>query len=88
MASIGTEAGEWKSPLKKLTRFFEKSRDQWKAKCQDVRKQVRLLRNQVWAVEKSREQWAERARQAEKCVAELEQLLAQKKVRTDGPGSE
>jgi hypothetical protein len=31
-----TKDREYKSPVRKLARFFEKSRDQWKAKCREA----------------------------------------------------
>ena len=47
----------WKSPLRKLARFFGRSRDRWKAKYAALKKSFKLLVNQVRAVEKSREKW-------------------------------
>jgi len=35
----------YKSPQRKLVRFFEKSRDQWKAKCQTAKFTVKRLQN-------------------------------------------
>lgn len=70
---------KWKSPLRKLVEFFERSRDRWKAKYQELKRQWKGMQNQVRAVEKSRELWALRAKQAEQRVAELE--LAAKKRR-------
>jgi len=31
------KAKTYKSPVRKLARFFEKSRDQWKAKCLEAK---------------------------------------------------
>ena len=45
---------EYKSPLRKLVRFFEDSRDNWKQKCVALRGELKLCKNQVRAVEKSR----------------------------------
>ena len=71
----GTDAREYKSPVLKLTRFFERSRDNWKAKHQVVKQRCRKLENQVRAVEKSRTHWKEQAKQQTKRVRDLERQL-------------
>jgi chromosome segregation ATPase len=67
------------SPTVKLVRFFEGSRDRWKAKQKRLRDERKLLLNQTRAVEKSREAWRERASAAEQRVKELERELAELK---------
>jgi len=47
----------------KLVRFFELSRDKWKAKHHKVKQELKLMGNQVRAVEKSRAHWKEVAQQ-------------------------
>ena len=37
----------YKSPKRKLVKFFEKSRDKWKTKHQEVKKNVKQLKNRV-----------------------------------------
>ena len=73
-----TQEMEYASPLRKLVRFFESSRDKWKAKHHEVKKQLKLSQNQIRAVEKSRARWrqdAENARgQADGLRTELEAL--------------
>jgi uncharacterized protein YlxW (UPF0749 family) len=46
---------EYKSPIKKLVGFFEKSRDQWKEKSSENKAKVKLLNNRVRFLEKSKE---------------------------------
>lgn len=65
----------WKSPVRKLVRFFQRSRDGWKAKYRALKGKCKLLGNQVWAVEKSREKWRQLARQAQQQVRQLQQEL-------------
>lgn len=72
------EARTYKSPARKLIRFFESSRDKWKQKYLALQQARKLMSNQVRAVEKSREHWrqiaqAERQR-AEQLERELENL--------------
>ncbi len=73
------------SPTVKLVRFFEKSRDRWKAKYSTVKKECKKLENQTRAVEKSRENWRERARTSEQRVAELQREIVQQKRRRGAP---
>lgn len=70
---------KFSSPTSKLVRFFESSRDRWKAKQRKLRDERKLLLNQTRAVEKSREAWRERASAAEQRAKELERELAELK---------
>ena len=69
-----TQQKDYASPTRKLIRFFETSRDQWKRKHHEVKKQLKLAMNQVRAVEKSRARWR---RDAENATAEAERLRAE-----------
>jgi hypothetical protein len=73
--AAGTDVEVYLSPLKKLMRFFRKSRDGWKRKCQDAKHTLKLLKNQVRAVQRSREQWKLRCQEQERRIAELEAEL-------------
>jgi len=59
-----------KSPRRKLVRFFEKSRDQWKTKHHQAKADVKRLTNRVRFLERSK---ADLQTQ----VAELQRALAQ-----------
>jgi chromosome segregation ATPase len=69
----------WKSPLRKLARFFGRSRDRWKAKYAALKKAYKLMVNQVRAVEKSREKWKQDAKQAQQQLCRLQQELEELK---------
>jgi hypothetical protein len=73
------ETSELKSPLRKLVRFFQRSRDNWKGKHHAMKQKCRRLTNQAAAVEKSREQWRAQAQELRQRVEVLENELAQKK---------
>ena len=73
-----TRTSEHKSPVKKLAAFFEKARDNWKAKYIAKRDQVILLAKQVRAVEKSREHWKSVAQEAQRELQQFKQ--DQKKI--------
>jgi hypothetical protein len=60
-------------------RFFQRSRDAWKSKCQEAKRQCKKLQNQTRAVEKSREHWKERARQYERELRELKKQSSKDK---------
>jgi len=72
------EAKSYKSPQRKLVRFFEKSRNQWKAKCHKAKSTVKQLKNKVRFLEESRQQWKSRTKELE---GELAQMKAKEQAR-------
>jgi chromosome segregation ATPase len=72
------EAKSYKSPQRKLVRFFEKSRNQWKAKCHKAKSKVKQLKNKVRFLEESRQQWKSRTKELER---ELAQVKAKEQTR-------
>lgn len=78
---------QFTSPGRKLLPFFINSRDSWKAKHHELKKQIKLVSNQARAVEASREQWRERATAAERRAAELERQIEELKSRRDAARS-
>lgn len=75
------EFENYTSPIRVLARFFKKSRDQWKEKCIEVKRQIKGLKNQIYQLHKSRQSWKERAlaeaKEFEALQAEFEQFKAQ-----------
>jgi hypothetical protein len=67
-----TKDKEYKSPVRKLACFFEKSRDQWKAKCREAKRMVRLLKRRIRFLEESRDRWRQRAKEMKQKLAEAE----------------
>jgi len=63
------EPKTYTSPKHKLLRFFEKSRDQWKAKCRTAKAKVKRLSKRVRFLETSRARWKQRARELERELA-------------------
>lgn len=74
MASVETDR-EFVSPIGKLSRFFLKSRNRWKAKCRDAKYSLKLAKNQIRAVERSRDQWKQQVAEHQRRMAELEAEL-------------
>jgi predicted nucleic acid-binding Zn-ribbon protein len=69
------ESDEWRSPVRKLVRFFRSSRDGWKSKYQEAKREIKRLVNQVRAVEKSRGHWKQVAKAERRRVRGLEREL-------------
>jgi len=70
---------EYSSPAHKLIKFFRSSRDNWKAKQQQVKRELKLAQNQVRAVEKSRAKWRQDAEAARAEVVRLQTELEEVK---------
>lgn len=72
------EVESFRSPVKKLLRFFVRSRNGWKGKCQEAKSRVKYLGNRVQKLTVSRDRWKERveslASELTRVQAELEEL--------------
>ena len=64
----------YKSPRRKLVAFFEKSRDQWKAKCIDAKAMIKKLKNRIRYLEASRNDWKTKAIELEKELARMKTM--------------
>lgn len=60
----------YKSPIKKLVKFFEISRNKWKAKCQAVKYKNKLLKNKIRYLERQKADLNKRVRELEKEVSQ------------------
>ena len=74
----------YKSP-KKLVKFFEKSRDQWKEKCSEAKAKVKQLNNRIHFLESSKEHLKNKNKALE---AELAQAKAQERIRKIEKGAQ
>lgn len=73
MESSDTPQGNvYTSPQRKLVKFFEKSRNKWKARCLNAQATLRQVKNRASWLEQSRDNWKARARQLADRVRELE----------------
>ena len=66
---------EFKSPVSRLARLFQKSRDNWKEKALSKQKRLRALEIKLRDLSTSREQWKAQAKEAQKTVLQLQELL-------------
>ncbi len=64
----------FRSPLRKLVTFFQKSRDAWKQKCQQAKYELKLLKRRYANLQRSRDHWQQQFRQVE---AQRQQLQTQ-----------
>ena len=55
----------YRSPMRKLVRFFERSRDQWKEKCQQAKRENNSLKIRLAAMKESRDRWKAKAKELE-----------------------
>jgi len=62
---------QYKSPLKKLVKFFENSRDKWKEKYFEKTKELKRVTNRIYDLENRKDEWKKRALNAEKRLKNL-----------------
>jgi len=78
--AVGVE--EYRSPRRKLLRFFVGSRDSWKLKCKNAKLRIKRLTNRVVSLERSRDGWKRKARMERERAARLAEELEQQKQST------
>ncbi|NOR80116.1 MAG: hypothetical protein GQ529_04670 [Methyloprofundus sp.] len=63
----------YKSPLRKLVQFFEKSRDSWKEKSLANKKENRQLKKKLRVLETAKKRWKDEAINLRKQLKNLDQ---------------
>ncbi len=53
----------YRSPIRKLLRFFQRSRDKWKSKCQTAKRENNSLKVRLAAMKESRDRWKAKAQE-------------------------
>ena len=66
--SQSSDDKEYKSPSRKLVKFFEKSRDNWKAKYQELKYKMKLMQNKIRYLEKRKTQLNQRIKELQQEV--------------------
>lgn len=69
--STETERKEFKSPLKKLVVFFEKSRDRWKSRYLEAKYELKKLENRVRYLVQTKRELKSRIKELEARNSEL-----------------
>ena len=72
------------SPVPKLLRFFLRSRNGWKEKCQKAKAVLKQLKNEVYALRKSRDGWKAFAKQQEQELKHLRREREEQKLTIGG----
>ena len=71
-SNVRLEPKQYRSPRHKLLKFFEKSRNQWKAKCLEAKANVRQVTNRATWLAQSRDAWKARSQAQAARIRELE----------------
>jgi septal ring factor EnvC (AmiA/AmiB activator) len=71
------ETREYSSPWRVLARFFEKSRDSWKAKYKELQDRIKAIRTELRDLRRSRDRWRAKAEALEGKIKELHGKLQQ-----------
>jgi hypothetical protein len=69
------ETPEYRSPRRVLVRFFEQSRDLWKAKYQALQERIKEFRTEVRDLRRSRDRWRAKAEALEQQTKVLRSQL-------------
>jgi peptidoglycan hydrolase CwlO-like protein len=71
---------QYKSPVRKLLPFFERSRNGWKQKCKVGKAEIKRLKNKVEKLGRSRQHWKEVANQHASEIERLRRELEAQKL--------
>jgi len=79
-AMSGSEASDqetpsYRSPARVLARFFERSRDLWKAKYKELQRRIKAFRTELRDLRRSRDRWRARAEALERTIEQLHAKL-------------
>jgi hypothetical protein len=77
---VSMEVQTYRSPRYKLVQFFERSRDNWKRKCQDRIVRMKRLASRLEKMRSGRDRWRERAQSLEEELARVQGELQQLKL--------
>ena len=61
----------YKSPQRKLVKFFQRSRDQWKAKCRGAKAEVKTLKKKLHGMAERQQRWKSRVKAVEEELTRL-----------------
>jgi len=68
-----SDLDSYKSPLRKLVTFFEKSRDNWKQKSLEHKKENRRLNKKIRVLETAKKRWKDETITLRKQLRNLDQ---------------
>jgi predicted RNase H-like nuclease (RuvC/YqgF family) len=73
--ALEQHAAEHSSPARVLVRFFEKSRDRWKAKYKKLQERIKAFRTECRDLRRSRDRWRAKAEALERKIEKLHTKL-------------
>ena len=82
--SVG-ESLPYRSPLSKLLRFFLRSRDKWKARCKEAKRENKSLKYRLTVMTESRNRWKADARLLKKNARAETTIAAEETLKNDTP---
>jgi len=80
-----SEQKNYKSPVRKLLKFFEKSRDNWKEKYQLTKKENKQLKDKLRVLEASKQKWKSEAMTFRKKLKQSSAVIENIPPDTDTP---
>jgi hypothetical protein len=78
MKEIHKEEKQYKSPQRKLVKFFEKSRDQWKDKCLDAKTKIRRFSNRIRFLEGSKKKLKNQVKELKAEISRMKSDIQEK----------
>jgi len=79
-----SESLPFRSPISKLLRFFYRSRNQWKAKCKEAKRENRSLKYRLVVMTESRNRWKAEVRQMQESL-QADMLPAEARAKKHAP---
>jgi predicted nucleic acid-binding Zn-ribbon protein len=73
----------YKSSLKKLVKFFESSRDNWKEKYFEKKKELKRSLNRIYDLNNRKNEWKDRALKAENELKKIKNNTSEVKKKID-----
>ena len=70
------ETLSYSSPIRKLLPFFQRSRDKWKAKCLEAKRENRSLKYCLAKMTEKRDRWKAKTRELEKQLANVNETAS------------
>jgi len=73
----------YKSPKRKLFRFFIKSRDNWKGKCKDSKAEIKKLKNKISFLKDSKKKWKTEAKAMKIELTQLQKKMTKQSLKVE-----
>lgn len=86
-ASSGINLKGYRTPLGKLARRFKASVELWKAKYQELQRQIKRFQNRAADAQRSRDRWKQQAQQWQASAQQLQDELDRLRAQTADPKS-